>query len=162
MTQFSLGHPHAGPCRGGHIPTQPPDTASPPQAQKPGWDVTWGLSAVLWYTMVVAVMHESNHFGIFSCVFILAPNYTKPASQPRCLRDPAARLRGWACRRIMAICGEAIILHWQTQIINYRHWNHCIIPIVLMVLPHCLTEIQKFTEKTGIKGGKTCTLSLKI
>lgn len=36
---------------------------------------------------------ESNHFGAFFSVFILAPNYAKPASQPRCLWESAVGLR---------------------------------------------------------------------
>jgi len=36
---------------------------------------------------------ESNHSVAFFSVFILAPHYAKPASQPRCLWESAVGLR---------------------------------------------------------------------
>lgn len=169
VTQFSLGHPRPGPRRAVTSPLSPLKRASLPQAHayKPRWDVTWWLSTVLQYTMVVALTQcrgtcESNHFGVFFCVFILALNYAKPAPQPRWLWESAVGLRGWTCRWIMLVFGEAIILHWHTQVLNYRGWNYCTIPVVFLGVPYCLIEKFKFIEKTEIKGDKDCSFSLKI
>lgn len=67
------------------------------------------------------------------------------SSQPSFLWESAVELKGWTCRWIVRVFGEAIILHWQAQILNCEGWNYGTIPTMFLAVPHHL--IEKFKNK---------------